>query len=69
MDDRQELAGLVRELFAVYEGIRNGAPPALQTPRPYREHIEWLEKELSSKNDAARALVSSRRPDLKRWCR
>jgi hypothetical protein len=36
---------LFKELFALYNGHREGRPPALPPPRPYRDYITWLMKQ------------------------
>jgi amino acid adenylation domain-containing protein len=41
--DRQSGIVILRELFALYDGVLSGQHPQLPTPRSYREHIAWLE--------------------------
>ena len=43
--DRQSGIIILRELFALYDGFSSGQPPQLPIPRPYREHIAWLEQQ------------------------
>lgn len=38
---------LLDEVFALYEGIRQGTPPVLRPPRPYREYVAWLQAQNS----------------------
>lgn len=40
--DGRSITALVRELFALYEALRQGADPPLERPRPFREFIDWL---------------------------
>ncbi|MCG8416661.1 MAG: amino acid adenylation domain-containing protein [Proteobacteria bacterium] len=41
---------IVEELFQVYQSLRDGVEPRLQSVRPYREFILWLQKQ--SQGDA-----------------
>ena len=41
--DRQSGIVILRELSALYDGFLSGRHPQLPVPRPYREHIAWLE--------------------------
>ena len=34
---------VLREVFAFYAALRAGTAPALPLPRPYRDHIDWLQ--------------------------
>ena len=33
---------VIQEIFTLYEGLRQGQPPALESRRPYRDYIAWL---------------------------
>lgn len=36
---------VVQELFAIYHGLLHGTPYKLQPVKPYKEYIQWLEKQ------------------------
>lgn len=41
---------ILREVFALYEGIRRGSEVSLPAPRPYRDYIDWLRRQNFDKN-------------------
>jgi natural product biosynthesis luciferase-like monooxygenase protein len=45
-------AEVVREVFAVYEGLRSGTAPTLAERPAYRDHILFLKEDLRSRSDA-----------------
>lgn len=50
---------VLNEVSALYEGLLEGKPPNLPTPRPYREYINWLQKtDFSEAETFWRALLS-----------
>ncbi|HKH46212.1 MAG TPA: amino acid adenylation domain-containing protein, partial [Thermoanaerobaculia bacterium] len=40
--DGWSLSILLREVFTLYEEIRQGAPSSLPRPRPFRDYVAWL---------------------------
>jgi amino acid adenylation domain-containing protein len=36
---------ILNEVFAIYEGLCRGGPVRLDTPRPYRDYIAWLQEQ------------------------
>ena len=59
--DGGSFAIVVRAVFTAYEALLKGEAPSMARPRPYPEHIAWLEQELSHKaapaSDYFRALL------------
>src|SRR5204863_1562070 len=47
--DARSLGLLLNEVFAIYEGLREGGVPALPEPPAYREYIDWLQQQDWSK--------------------
>jgi len=45
-------AEVVREVFALYEGLRRGEQPALPDRPAYRDHILWLQEDLRARHEA-----------------
>jgi non-ribosomal peptide synthetase component F len=45
LSDGWSLPLLLKELFALYEAHRRGVTLELPPPRPFRDYIEWLEKQ------------------------
>jgi len=43
--DGRSFVVLLQELFAGYEAFRQGQEPALADPKPYREYIDWLQRQ------------------------
>jgi amino acid adenylation domain-containing protein len=43
---------VLREVFAFYEALRQGQDLQLDHPRPYRDYIEWLQKQDLSRAEA-----------------
>ena len=41
---------VLREVFSLYEAACNGQEPGLETPRPYRNYIEWLQQQDKSES-------------------
>jgi natural product biosynthesis luciferase-like monooxygenase protein len=59
--DGGSFVAVVNEVFAAYEALRRGKEaPSAPPPPPYRAHIEWLERELPARAEAARAFWRSR---------
>jgi len=57
--DGRSITALVRELFVLYETLRQGAQPQLEQPRPYREFIDWLsERDVASSKLYWQALLA-----------
>ena len=50
--DGRSFPKLLRELFELYEACRSGDQLELPAPRPYRDHVRWLEQ-----SDFSRARV------------
>jgi amino acid adenylation domain-containing protein len=48
----QSFALVLREVFAFYEAFRQGEERNLPQPRPYRDYIDWLQKQDFSKDEA-----------------
>ncbi|MBV8202390.1 MAG: hypothetical protein JOZ15_17370, partial [Acidobacteria bacterium] len=42
---------LFGELLRLYEGCRSGAPPALPPPRPFRDFVDWLQRQDPRRGD------------------
>jgi amino acid adenylation domain-containing protein len=42
--DAWSVSTVVRELFTVYDRLRQGEDPVLEPTRPFREFIDWLER-------------------------
>jgi natural product biosynthesis luciferase-like monooxygenase protein len=53
-------AQVLREVFDVYEAARRGETRQLKHRTAYRDHILWLESDLRSRADAARAFWRNR---------
>jgi len=47
--DARSLPLLLNEVFAIYQGLREGKAPILPEPRPYRDYIEWVQQQDWSK--------------------
>jgi amino acid adenylation domain-containing protein len=47
-------AELLRECYHAYSALGAGASPRLVERRPYRDHIQWLQRDWSSRADSAR---------------
>lgn len=45
----------VQEVFEAYDAYGRGEEPVAEARRPYREHIEWLERHLADDREAAAA--------------
>src|SRR5205814_438137 len=43
--DARSLGILLKELFLIYEGLRQGSPVALASTKPYCGYIEWLQRQ------------------------
>ena len=44
LDGRSRLL-ILREVFTIYDALQRGEEPALAQPRPFRDHIDWLQKQ------------------------
>ncbi|MDQ6673653.1 MAG: LLM class flavin-dependent oxidoreductase [Chloroflexota bacterium] len=53
-------AEVLREVFAIYEAELRGEAPELEQRPAYREHILWLQSQLGTRADAARAFWRER---------
>ena len=53
--DGGSFARVVKEVFASYEGLRDGRYVSLNVPRPYRDHISWLDEEIATNGQRAAA--------------
>jgi natural product biosynthesis luciferase-like monooxygenase protein len=53
--DGGSFPAVVKDVFAAYEALRRGDRPALLGPRPYGDHIAWLEQEIAGKSADASA--------------
>jgi natural product biosynthesis luciferase-like monooxygenase protein len=53
--DGGSFPGVVREVFTAYEALGRGEAPAPSRPRPYRDHIAWLEEEIPRRAPEASA--------------
>lgn len=49
--DGRSFTLVIKEVFAIYEMLRQGREPTLASVRPYREYIEWLEQQELSKSE------------------
>jgi hypothetical protein len=50
--DGWSLPILVREVFGIYQGLREGRPPALPPAPPYKAFISWLQKRDNARAEA-----------------
>ena len=46
-------AAVVKEVFDIYAAIGRGEPPLFESRPSYREHIDWLQKHLTTNREAA----------------
>jgi natural product biosynthesis luciferase-like monooxygenase protein len=53
-------AEVLREVFAVYEGLRSGTSVALADRPAYREHILWLREDLRARSESIAAFWRER---------
>jgi natural product biosynthesis luciferase-like monooxygenase protein len=51
--DGGSFASLVKEVFSYYETFRRGGDLSLEAPRCYRDHLVWLEADISAKGERA----------------
>jgi len=50
--DKVSVVLLLKEVFAFYEAFCNGYNLQLETPRPYRDYIDWLKQQSPSQAEA-----------------
>ncbi len=50
--DGRSYPSVLKEVFAFYEAFCQGQDLQLETPRPYRDYIVWLQQQDSSKSEA-----------------
>ncbi|MDB6109056.1 MAG: amino acid adenylation domain protein [Pedosphaera sp.] len=50
--DGRSFSLVIREVFSIYEALRQGREPELPSVRSYREYIEWLERQHFSKSES-----------------
>jgi amino acid adenylation domain-containing protein len=50
--DGRSFAPLLREVFTFYEAFRQGEEMELPLPRPYRDYIDWLQRQDFSRSEA-----------------
>jgi len=43
--DGRSFSTVLREVFALSEAFQNGQRPELPAPRPYRDHVNWLQEQ------------------------
>ncbi|HEY6728108.1 MAG TPA: MupA/Atu3671 family FMN-dependent luciferase-like monooxygenase [Polyangiaceae bacterium] len=58
--DGNSFARVVGEWLDAYEDLRAGRTPRLTAPRPYADHVTWLQTEILSREAAARTYFSER---------
>jgi len=57
--DGRSITALVRELFALYQGLRQGVEPELEPLPPYRAFIDWLsQRDVASSKPYWQALLA-----------
>ncbi|MBW5440514.1 amino acid adenylation domain-containing protein [Bradyrhizobium canariense] len=49
--DGRSFAPILREVFSYYEALRTGTEIGLERPRPYRDYIDWLQKQELSRSE------------------
>ncbi|MDB6122751.1 MAG: Non-ribosomal peptide synthetase component [Pedosphaera sp.] len=49
--DGRSFTLVIKEVFAIYESLRQGREPELEPVRPYCDYIKWLEQQNSSKSE------------------
>jgi natural product biosynthesis luciferase-like monooxygenase protein len=57
--DGSSFARVIGDLFVAYEALRDGRAPQLSSPRPFADHVAWLEKYLAEHRDSGRAFFAA----------
>jgi len=50
--DGRSFSLVIKEVFAIYEALRQGREPELASVRPFRDYIEWLARQEFSKSES-----------------